>query len=164
MERANLEGPREDIRGGGRRHNNAVGGGRNAGQTKIDVMNHLYFVKPLVTNSVSYMENYATGSVQFMVISSMSYVKCVKVFSKIRQDRDDGFVQKSKRKACRRREKTDGTTNVNRSNKFDVLDLDWRLRRRTRSTWCKRSLRSLLVRELGQIERRALRGEKRRRQ
>ena len=44
-------------------------------------------------------------------------------FSNIREDRDDGFVQSSKRMTCKRLEKTDGTTNANRSNKFDVLNL-----------------------------------------
>ena len=42
-------------------------------------------------------------------------------FSKIREDCDGGFVQ-SYRKTRKRLEKTDGTTNVNRSNKFDVLN------------------------------------------
>ena len=35
----------------------------------------------------------------------------------------DGFVQSSKRKTCKRLEKTDGTTNANRRNKFGVLNL-----------------------------------------
>ena len=42
-------------------------------------------------------------------------------FVEIREDREDGFVQTSKRKTCKRLEKTDGTTNVKRSNQFDVL-------------------------------------------
>ena len=44
-------------------------------------------------------------------------------FSKNREDRDDGFVCSSKRKTCKREERTDGTTDVTRSNKFDVLNL-----------------------------------------
>ena len=44
-------------------------------------------------------------------------------FTKIREDSDDGFVQSSKRKTCERLEKTDGTTNANRSRKFEVLSL-----------------------------------------
>ena len=57
------------------------------------------------------------------------------VFSKIREDRrdgsnedredrDDGIVERSTRKTCNRVEKTDGTTNVNRYNKCDVLKSD----------------------------------------
>ena len=44
----------------------------------------------------------------------------------MREDRDDGFVQSSKRKTCNRLEKTDWTTHANRSNKFDVeCDRKW---------------------------------------
>ena len=43
-------------------------------------------------------------------------------FSKCREDRDDGCVQSSNRKTSKRLEKTDGTTDVYRSNKFDVLN------------------------------------------
>ena len=39
-----------------------------------------------------------------------------------REDRHDGFVQSSKRKTCKRLEKTDGTTNASPK-------VDWRLRR-----------------------------------
>ena len=38
-------------------------------------------------------------------------------------DREDGFVQRPKRKTCKRQEKSDELTSVNRSNKFDVLNL-----------------------------------------
>ena len=42
--------------------------------------------------------------------------------SEIREDRDDGLVWNPRRKTCIRPERTDGTTNAKRSNKFDVFE------------------------------------------
>ena len=42
-------------------------------------------------------------------------------FSNIREDRRDGFVQKSKRKTRQHLERTDGPTSASWSNRFDVL-------------------------------------------
>ena len=42
---------------------------------------------------------------------------------KIREDREDGFVQRPKRKTCKRKEQRDEMTNASRSNKFDVLNM-----------------------------------------
>ena len=57
-----------------------------------------------------------TGSATFVNIEVVG-------LSQIRQDRDDGFVQSSKRKTCKRLDKTDGTTNAKRSDIFDVSNL-----------------------------------------
>ena len=66
----------------------------STGHMQINSMNHFKFVK-----------DDATGPVKFVKIA------------------DDGFFQSSKRKRRKRQEYSDGTTNVNRSNKFDVCNL-----------------------------------------
>ena len=59
-----------------------------------------------------------------MKIQAMPHVKSVKddATGSVK-NRDDGFVQSSKRKTCKLLGKTDGTPNANRSNEFDVLNL-----------------------------------------
>ena len=60
-------------------------------------------------------------------INAMNHEKFVKddgdEFTQIRGDCFHRFVQTSKRKTCKRPEKTDATTTSNRNNKFDVLKI-----------------------------------------
>ena len=63
-------------------------------------------------NHVKIVQEDATGSVTVVKIDMIGSVKFVKIV----------FLQSSKRKTCKRLEKTDGTTNVHRSNKFGVLN------------------------------------------
>ena len=80
----------------------AQGADPNNRHMKIDSLNHQKFV----------MDD-ATGAVEFVMTD---------VMGSVRECRQDGFVQRSQRKTSTRLEKTDGTTNANRSNKFHVLN------------------------------------------